>query len=254
MISLNGVEITHTLFPDHTRQVWKLDKKDIRHIERYTYQEIIWEYAHDSELILLAQLVDLIRSYHDNPYILLKLPYLPYARQDKAVSNDTTFGLKSFGTLLNSLKLDYIQVIDVHSQEAYKYINNLHNVEPLYWINSIITRLKATPYYPDKGALTRYGNMKLKNHNPNYYAIKQRCQKTGKIKSIRLKSKVKGVIIIVDDLCDKGGTFIQLAKKLYKAGAKEVHLYTSHGLYTAGIDVLREANIKRIFNYEREVK
>ena len=46
--------------------------------------------------------------------------------------------------------------------------------------------------------------------------------------------------LIVDDICDGGGTFIPLAKKLKNAGAKTVTLYVTHGIFSKGLDPLKE--------------
>ena len=35
-------------------------------------------------------------------------------------------------------------------------------------------------------------------------------------------------ILIVDDICSRGGTFYHSAKKLKELGAKEIYLYISH--------------------------
>jgi ribose-phosphate pyrophosphokinase len=58
-------------------------------------------------------------------------------------------------------------------------------------------------------------------------------------------------VLLVDDICDGGRTFIEVAKLLHVV--KEIHLYTTHGIYSKGTEVLRNAGIKRIFNYKGEV-
>ena len=60
-------------------------------------------------------------------------------------------------------------------------------------------------------------------------------------------------VLVWDDLCDAGGTFILLAKELLTNGAKEVNLFVSHGLFTKGTQILFDAGIKRIFTKEREI-
>jgi len=58
--------------------------------------------------------------------------------------------------------------------------------------------------------------------------------------------------MIVDDICDGGATFILLAKELYAAGAKEVNLFVTHGIFSKGLIPLYEAGIKRIFTQDGE--
>ena len=42
-------------------------------------------------------------------------------------------------------------------------------------------------------------------------------------------------ILIVDDICDGGATFVGLAKELRAAGAKKVYLYVTHGIFSKGL-------------------
>ena len=55
-------------------------------------------------------------------------------------------------------------------------------------------------------------------------------------------------ILIVDDICSKGGTFYHSAKKLKELGAKEVYLYISHceNSILQG-EVLTSGLIERVF-------
>jgi ribose-phosphate pyrophosphokinase len=60
-------------------------------------------------------------------------------------------------------------------------------------------------------------------------------------------------VLIVDDICDGGRTFIEAAKLLYIEGVNNVYLYVTHGLFTKGIQILYDAGIKRIFTYKGEI-
>ena len=54
-------------------------------------------------------------------------------------------------------------------------------------------------------------------------------------------------MLIVDDLCDAGGTFIGSAQVLRDAGARSVSLYVTHGLFSKGVGNLLEQGIDRIY-------
>jgi ribose-phosphate pyrophosphokinase len=43
--------------------------------------------------------------------------------------------------------------------------------------------------------------------------------------------------LIVDDICDGGATFVALARKLREAGAIEVSLFVTHGIFSKGKDL-----------------
>jgi ribose-phosphate pyrophosphokinase len=48
-------------------------------------------------------------------------------------------------------------------------------------------------------------------------------------------------VVILDDICDGGGTFIGLTKKLREKGAAKVTLYVTHGMFTKGVKILLES-------------
>lgn len=81
----------------------------------------------------------------------------------------------------------------------------------------------------------------------NYTGEIIRCDKlrdisTGKIiETIVYKDDLKGRdVIIVDDICDGGNTFIQLAKVLKQKNAGKIYLVVTHGIFSAGFDGLGE--------------
>lgn len=240
MIYLNGKPVNVTIFPDKTSQVWKLDENDFN-----LYSEIKWDFESEGEFLHLAQLKDLLDK-NLIKYTKLTISYLPYARQDKSVENDATFALTPFSKLLNVLGFTEIVFDDVHSPKALQLIKNSKSIVPSF--DELATSLNANICFPDRGARNRYRTAL------SFVTLeKERDQSTGALTMKPLEEQLSGNYLICDDLCDGGGTFILAANELYRAGANEVYLYTTHGLYTKGVDVLRNANIKRIFNIKGEV-
>src|ERR1700678_4460054 len=120
MIYLNDIPINTTLFPDNTSQVWKLNK-DI--FVGTDFFHVRWEFLHEGEFMQLAQLKDLLDAVPACMTVLY-LPYLPYGRQDKKVSNETTFALTTFARALNALGFDEVLCRDPHSKVAMELIKN----------------------------------------------------------------------------------------------------------------------------------
>ena len=64
------------------------------------------------------------------------------------------------------------------------------------------------------------------------FGIKQRDWETGQILGLDVAGSVDKIkdsrILIVDDICSRGGTFYHSAKKLKELGAKEIYLYITH--------------------------
>lgn len=251
MILLNGHVIKPTLFPDKTSQVWKIEKLP----EHFCLEsEIEWRFEEEAEFLWIAQLKALCDMTCIN--ISLRLPYLPYGRQDKEINNHQTFALRVFAKLLNTLKFTEVICTDPHSEEASKLINHFQAEYPIDVIcKSFLKTQSDLICYPDHGALRKYSSL-LKGINfPYIYGKKLRDQLTGNILEYHLGTVLNlkdQKVFIVDDICDGGMTFILLAKALYEHGVKEVNLYVSHGIFSKGLGVLKEAGIKRIFTKEGE--
>ena len=251
MLKLNENEITPTIFPDGTSQVWKLGF-NYKELKNY---HIKWDFEEESELFHLAQLVKLLRHGTIPRQITLTIPYLPYGRQDKHISDESTFALRVFSDLINNLNFDKVFTVDAHSDEAEKLINNLVNYSTKDRINEVLAlTLADTIAYPDTGAFNRYSPFHLKSPINKVIGHKKRDQLTGYITEYNYEGDVNGKsVLIVDDICDGGMTFILLTKSLLDGGAKSVDLYTSHGIYSKGVEVLRDSGIGRIFTKEGEV-
>jgi ribose-phosphate pyrophosphokinase len=74
---------------------------------------------------------------------------------------------------------------------------------------------------------------------PYAFGMKKRDWETGQILGLDLVNKeaiIDKSVLIVDDICSRGGTFYHSAKALKAAGAKSVSLYVTHceGTITTG--------------------
>lgn len=242
MIRIDGYQVKPTIFPDGTSQVWKLPA-DALEPSRSTVS-IEWFFEEERELIDLASLVKLagLRSK------ILYLPYLPYARQDKEVSNATTFNFRVFGEMLNWLGFDQIRSVDAHNPElAAKLITGFWNVPPLNFHDSVIKKFKPSCLvFPDNGAWARYGY----HATINLIGHKERDPLTGAIISYSLIGSEEQTygnrFLIIDDICDGGRTFLEAAKqlKLMHGPDIKIGLAVTHGIFSQGRKVLEDAGIE----------
>lgn len=258
MIKLNGVEIKPTIFPDGTSQVWKIDESLFRtHAYDTNYIDVIdfnieWDFENEAELFHIAQLRDLLDSTTGQQVkVSLHMPFLPYGRQDKSIDNNNTFARRTFMSLITSMRFIKISTLDSHSP-----CNNVSDIFPESEIDRAFDLVNPSLIcFPDTGAKKRYG--KFFGKFPNCSLTKERDQSTGYIKNLFLNELVNikdESVLIIDDICDGGMTFKLTAEKLLTLGAKEVNLYTTHGIYSKGIETLKESGINRVFNRKGEVE
>jgi ribose-phosphate pyrophosphokinase len=98
---------------------------------------------------------------------------------------------------------------------------------------------------------------------PYAFGIKKRDWTTGKIEGLDVAGSVDKIkdsnILIIDDICSRGGTFYHSAKKLKELGAKKIYLYITHcentilegELLTSGL-IERVYTTNSIFTKEHE--
>ena len=208
------------------------------------------------DFMLLAQLVEAVRHGCDVRFSHLELPWLPYARQDRHMQPGDSFALKVFASLLNTLAFDKVWVLDPHSEAAAAAIDNLVAIPQercLLQSETLSAALRAGELLlaaPDAGALKKiYAVTRAVGATTFATLTKQRDAATGALTGFRLvDGDVEGkAVLIVDDLCDAGGTFIGSAQVLRDAGARSVSLYVTHGLFSKGVGNLLEQGIDRIY-------
>ena len=253
MILINGVEINPTLFPDGTSQVEGLDSL-------ITFEnEIVLDFENEREIIQLLQILDYCESCYNHKGFYgktkLYMPFMPYGRQDKNLSEDY-FAKGTFTRLLKKYKfLQEVTSLDIHSNKN-DYVG-IKNIDPVKEISKTLIGINPDLIcYPDKGAKTRYKTLSILEDFESCSFTKERDQKTGYIKRLYLNELVDVTnksVLIIDDICDGGMTFKLTAERLLELGAKDVHLYVSHGIFSKGLETLRESGINRIFTHKGEV-
>lgn len=246
-------ECIPTIFPDKTSQVWHIPEIFLKIGGNV---RISWYFEQEAEFIWLAQLVNLFDYYSMSPS--LYIPYLPYGRQDKEIDNDSTFALRTFKRLLSFLDFKEIITEDRHSELHSDYYIGWDKSKISKAITSVVLEKNIDSLlYPDKGALSKYVKIMENLHIPYTSFNKNRDAATGRLVIDPIPDEyrhhyVDKKILIVDDICDGGATFIEASNMLYEVGAEEVHLYVSHGLFTKGQQVLFDAGIKSITTLEYE--
>ena len=243
MIKVLGHKIEPTKFPDGTTQVWKLPNE----ILNAATVHVDWRFEAEDELFSISQLKLLLNKAGS---FSLHAPYLPFARQDKEVSNGQTFALHSFSRMLNNIGFDFVTSVDVHNPVMTKgLVNNFKNITVDDIHCELIAKLKPDYIvFPDTGAKARYTFVK---GEPHITFEKERDQATGQIIGHRLvtgESATEALhgkkLLIVDDICDGGATFLSIAKTIssrYKSC--KLDLFVTHGLFSKGREVLEKAGI-----------
>lgn len=247
MIKMNDVRVEIGSFPDGTMLI----KQDIPRAEEV---KLSWFYENDKEMVALIYLANHLKA-HGCSNIHLYMPYIPNARQDRVKSSEDVFTLKYFANVINTLGFKTVTVLDPHSSVSEALINNIIIQKPQKLIEDVISEItkiegeQPSMFYPDEGAGKRYSGM---IPLPFAFGIKKRDWKTGTIQGLDVAGDIDNIegknILIVDDICSKGGTFYFSAKKLKEMGAKNIYLHTTHCENTIlEGELLTSGLIKKVF-------
>ena len=215
-----------SMFPDHSLLI-KLDPDKMFNFRGAIKVE--WLYEGDSELFTLICVKRHIDRFFSTREVVLDMPYIPHARMDRVKSDEDVFTLKYFAEVINSLNFKIVWVRDAHSNVSLALIDNVIDTGVEAYVRKSTELAGADAmFYPDEGAMKRYSD---NSELPYAFGMKKRDWKTGQILGldiINAENIVGKDVLIVDDICSRGGTFYHSAKALKAAGAKSVSLYVTH--------------------------
>jgi ribose-phosphate pyrophosphokinase len=177
--------------------------------------------------------------------IRLRIPYVPYGRQDRVCNEGESHALEVFTRVLLKAYPYFgtLYIEDPHSQVT---VDLLTEWQSTLVVESQASCAKYLPKFdaliaPDKGAAE-----KVKTHYqvsalgvPCYTILKER--KDGQVTYVDFPfDTIKGNVCVVDDICDGGATFLALAEMLYRTqpNMSKLSLYVTHGIFSKGVEEL----------------
>jgi ribose-phosphate pyrophosphokinase len=205
--------------------------------------DYIWIEAflfNSNDVLELLLLTDAIRRQyvHEKPPIKVLIPYLPYARQDRVCAKGEALSLSVMANLINSQDYAVVEVWDAHSTVTLAKIKNVINVHQSSFLH-FVPKKNVVLVSPDAGAVKKTSEASKAYGLPMVTASKIRDVNTGEITGTEVHSGHIGDkdFLIVDDICDGGKTFVELAKVLRPLTNGNVLLYVTHGIFSKGLQV-----------------
>ncbi len=219
------------------------------------------------DIVRLALLRDAIEGGRAiGASVSLILPYLPYGRADRRFTDGDCSGLRVFLGLIAAMEFDNVVTLDAHSADSIADTGIL-DVSPmpfiiraiyLFWCDSGCPNGGINVLFPDAGAAKRYaigesvgyvavargGQMMDLSVNIPTHALnckKMRDATTGELLrfAVPTAEELAGrPTLIIDDICDGGGTFIGISKEIGPVGGIKLGLYVTHGIFSKGLPLL----------------
>ena len=184
------------------------------------------------------------------------IPYYGYARQDRKTISRVPISAADVALLLEQAGVDRIITVDLHCGQIQGFfrdvpVDNLF-ASPLFVSYIASKNLSNTVIVsPDAGGVDRAKKfsdaLRKRGIETEIALISKQRAKAGVVASMNLIGNVENAdAIIVDDMCDTGGTLVKAAELLKNLGAKRVFAVTTHPVFsgnaldTIGKSVLEE--------------
>lgn len=212
-------------------------------IDRKDDLTVVCRVCNPTDLFILMQVGDILNR--QGILFGLDIVYLMSMRMDRVISYDESFSLSVVTQVINDMFPQAVHVLEPHSHKVQDLIDE-------YWVNIETLTPNFEGYqvvYPDKGALQRYGGDPKKD----VICTKVRDPKTGQLSGFKIENpeviekSVNLPFVVIDDLCDGGGTFKGIAQLLgFHYPDRERHIYVTHMVNPKGITTLSE-NYKKVY-------
>ena len=167
------------------------------------------------------------------------IPYFGYARQDRKSGSRTPISAKLVANLITEAGANRVLTLDLHAGQIQGFfdipVDNLF-AAPLF-SRDIKQRFAGRPLMivsPDVGGVVRARAIATRL-NCDLAIIDKRRDRAGMSEVMNVIGDVRGKdCILVDDICDSGGTLCNAADALARNGARSTSVYVTHGVLSGG--------------------
>ncbi len=234
VINLNTEEgIKVTIFPDSQPHI------NINSIAEDDEVKVVCSINSPAKLLQLLETVNALDNLFAKKKVLV-IPYLMAARYDRLMVHGDSIDLKVVADLVNSCRFEKVFLYDVHSDVATLLIKNAIAITNQNLVEKY-DMPDAVLICPDAGAAKKIGKYFGWNSNIKsiVYCSKNRDLATGNLTLEVLEPREcsNKNCVIIDDLCDGGGTFLAIAEKIKPA---HLTLIVTHGIFSKGFEQLEK--------------
>lgn len=236
----SNVKWSISRFPDGEIQITLED------FSRKDEYDVKCRITNTEELFILMQVCDILKRHDVRFYITIY--YLMGMRMDRVMDFNRPFTLKIITNILNNLGASTIDIFECHSERTLDLIEKGYEMYNEKWAAFLGDFYNCQTVFPDEGAVKRYfpdGNVS----KDIVIGSKVRDINSGKITSIKVKNpeviNPNKRLLVIDDLCDGGGTFVGIAKAIKEINPDAViDIAIPHMVNPKGIE-----NLSKNFNH-----
>ena len=188
----------------------------------------------DTHLIQLLMIAKKCTDYGAQR-ICAVIPYLGYARQDRAFLEGEVVSIGLVAKLFETVGVEHIITVDIHSQLAMSYFASIQNVSSVPLLADYASKMKLRDpiaVSPDVGGTNRAKEFARLLDIDVVVLKKSRHRVTGEV---TIDEKIHRDIsrrdaIMIDDIISSGNSLTKAAEVLHKNGAGRIYAMCAHTL------------------------
>lgn len=179
------------------------------------------------------------------------IPYFGYARSDKKDRPRVPIAAKLIANLITTAGAHRILTVDLHASQIQGFFDI--PVDHLYAAPVIVDYFRENPIEnmvvvaPDTGGAER-ARAYAKRLDAGLALCDKRREKANVAEVMNVVGDVRGKnCLIIDDMCDTGGTICKVSDALYNAGADKVYACFTHAVLSGkAVENLTNSSIEKI--------
>lgn len=204
----------------------------------------------DEHLMELLVMIDTCRRA-SAASVTAVIPYFGYARSDKKDRPRVPIAAKLVANLLTTAGAQRVVTVDLHASQIQGFfdipVDHLFAAPVIvdYFQQNEIENLIVVS--PDTGGAER-ARAYAKRLNAGLALCDKRREKANVAEVMNIVGDVSGKnCLIIDDMCDTGGTICKVAQALYENDANEIYACFSHAVLSGrAVDNISASHIKKV--------
>jgi ribose-phosphate pyrophosphokinase len=179
------------------------------------------------------------------------IPYFGYARSDKKDRPRVPISAKLVANLITKAGAQRVLTIDLHASQIQGFFDI--PVDHLYAAPIVVDYFRSNPIEnlivvaPDTGGAER-ARAYAKRLHAGLALCDKRRERANEADVMNIVGDVRGKnCLIIDDMCDTGGTICKVAAALHKAGADEIYACFTHGVLSGNaVENIANSHLKKV--------
>jgi len=179
------------------------------------------------------------------------IPYFGYARSDKKDRPRVPIAAKLVANLITTAGAHRIMTIDLHAAQIQGFfdipVDHIYAAPVMvkYFLDNPLDDLVVVA--PDTGGAER-ARAYAKRLDADLALVDKRREKANVAEVMNVVGRVKGKnCVIIDDMCDTGGTICKVADAIYREGAKRIFAGFTHAVLSGqAAENIRNSHIEKV--------